>query len=129
MRGGRRRKSGKASRPVQGHRYLRVQLPAEGAAKGTPLVFYPRYSTVVGDRFEENLIDVAAFARETVASPSCGSLSIQLVEPDDSDRGWDGRPLKSDHDAKPGRRRPTDARREARGSRPEKGRRTGRRCR
>lgn len=94
MRGGRRRKRARSGAPAKCHRYLRIRLPAEGAGNGTPLVFYPRYSTIVGDRFAENLIDVAAFAPATVPSPSGSSLDIHLVESDDPERGWGGRPTK-----------------------------------
>lgn len=89
----RRRRKGGRRRPGEaaGTRYLRPRLPDGTLGKVVPVEFYPRYSTMVGSRFEQALVDVSAFRR--VSIPKGRTLTIQIEESDDLDLGWDGGPI------------------------------------
>ena len=94
MSGRRRRRSGGRRKPAvaPGTRFLRPRLPDGSLGKVVPIEICPRYSTMVGGAFGQDLIDVSAFRR--VSIPRGGRLTIHVVESDDSDLGWDGRPIK-----------------------------------
>jgi hypothetical protein len=90
------RKYGRArkSSPATGSRYLRPRLPDGTLGKVVPIEFFPRYSTLVAapDR-EQVLLDLCSFRR--VAIPRGRNMTVEVIETDDTERGWDGRPARA----------------------------------
>jgi len=93
--GRQRRRGSKRASPapdIMPSRFMRLRLPDGSLGKTVPVEFYPRFSTLVGNPYAQDLFDVSAFRR--VSHPKGSRLTIEVVTTDDTERGWNGLPLK-----------------------------------
>lgn len=110
MSGRRKRRSGSRgeSSERRDRRFLRMRLPDGSLGRAVPVVFYPRFTTMIGGP-SAMLLDLSRFDVAKLQRTGRATFRVQVSE--DSDRGWDERPIERSPERKHGRGRPAGARR------------------
>lgn len=83
----RRSKKARATPDVRPSRFIRLRLPDGGLGRTVPVVFYPRYSTVVGAS-APGIFEVSRYPLAALRKTGRGTL--RLVVSEENDLRWDG---------------------------------------